>query len=127
MIQHQKPNLGIAALVGSREFLALTQLGPKDFNGHRDAPHQILHRDPTLMNAAGTAASGLPGGHVEGFADTFLALLRQVYGDVVRGLRGPESTYASFEDGHYEMVFCDAVLLSAREGRWVQLSDAEKS
>jgi hypothetical protein len=26
-----------------------------------------------------------------------------------------------FEDGHYEMQFCDAVLASAREGRWVEV------
>ena len=36
---------------------------------------------------------------------------------------GPESTWASFEDGHHEMLFCDAVLASAREGRWVELGE----
>jgi len=90
--------------------------------GHRDGPNQILQRDPGLMNGPGAAAASLPGGHVEGFADTFFALFRQVYGDVAAGgLRQPGSTYASFEDGHYEMLFCDAVLQSAREGRWVDV------
>ncbi len=89
--------------------------------GHRDAPNQILQRDGGLMNAAGAAAAALPGGHVEGFADTFRALFRQVYTDVARGGRGPESTYAGFEDGHREMLFCDAVLKSGRSGRWVDL------
>ncbi len=89
--------------------------------GHRDGPNQVLQRDPGLMNEAGAAAAGLPGGHVEGFADTFRALFRQVYGDVAAGGRRPGSTYAGFEDGHHEMAFCDAVLESAREGRWVDL------
>ena len=89
--------------------------------GHRDAPNQILQRDPGLMNATGAAAANLPGGHVEGFADTFVALFRQVYADVTRGGRSPDATYASFEDGHQEMLFCDAVLASARSGAWVDI------
>ena len=89
--------------------------------GHRDAPNQILQRDASLMNATGAAASRLPGGHVEGFADTFRALFAQIYGDVAKGGRSTDATYASFEDGHYEMQFCDAVLTSAKEGRWVEI------
>jgi predicted dehydrogenase len=92
--------------------------------GHRDAPNQILQRDPSLMNEAGAAAASLPGGHVEGFADSFFALFRQVYADVAAGVRSDRSTYASFEDGHHEMLFCDAVLQSAKEGRWVDVPSA---
>lgn len=91
--------------------------------GHRDAPNQILQRDAALMNPTGAAAASLPGGHVEGFADTFHAFFRQVYADVARGGRGAASTYASFEDGHHEMLFCDAVLQSAKAGRWVKIAD----
>lgn len=89
--------------------------------GHRDAPNQMLQRDPGLMNALGAAAASLPGGHVEGFADTFAALFRQVYRDVAQGGRSAGSTYASFADGHHEMLFCDAVLASAAQGRWVDI------
>lgn len=91
--------------------------------GHRDGPNQILQRDAGLMNTVGAAAASLPGGHVEGFADTFHALFRQVYGDVAAGGRQSASTYAGFEDGHHEMLFCDAVLASARDGRWTDLPD----
>ncbi len=93
--------------------------------GHRDAPNQILQRDPGLMNATGAAAAALPGGHVEGFADTFHALFRQVYADVAQGGRGPGSTWATFEDGHHEMLFCDAVLASAAKGAWVDVAGGE--
>ncbi len=93
--------------------------------GRRDAPNQVLQRDFGLMNAAGTGAASLPPGHVEGFADTFFALFRQVYGDVMVGGRRPESTYAGFADGHYQMLFCDAVLSSACEGRWVGIPDVQ--
>lgn len=89
--------------------------------GHRDAPNQMLLRDPSLMNVYGAAASAMPGGHPEGFADTWAAFFGQVYADVARGGRGPQSTWATFEDGHYEMLFCDAVLASAASGTWVDV------
>ena len=89
--------------------------------GHRDAPNQILQRDAGLMNAAGASAASLPGGHVEGFADSFRAFFHAVYSDIAKGGRADDAAYASFEDGHCEMLFCDAVLKSAREGRWVDV------
>ena len=53
--------------------------------GHRDRPNELLLRNPALMGPAGQAAAALPGGHVEGFADTFGALFRAIYADVAAG------------------------------------------
>src|SRR5438132_10973217 len=50
--------------------------------GHRGRPNELLTKDPALLNAQGRAASGLPAGHVEGFADTFKALYRPIYAAV---------------------------------------------
>lgn len=93
------------------------------FVGYRDQPNQTMMRDFTLMNAQGVASTALPPGHVEGFADSFFNFFRAVYDDVLAGARQAQSTWATFEDGHYEMCFCDAVLKSAKEGRWVDLSE----
>lgn len=93
------------------------------FIGHRDKPNETLMRDFTLMNPTGTAAASLPPGHVEGFADSFFAFFRAVYTDVDAGARQTGSTWATFEDGHLEMLFCDAVLKSSREARWVRLDE----
>jgi predicted dehydrogenase len=87
--------------------------------GRRDGPNETLLRNPALMNAAGTAAASLPGGHVEGFADTFKALYRAVYADVAAGGPSARPIYPTFADGHDEMLVNDAVAASAREGRWV--------
>lgn len=95
------------------------------FIGHRDRANETLMRDFTLMNDAGVAAAALPPGHVEGFADSFFNFFRAVYADVEAGGRQENSTWATFEDGHYEMRFCDAVVLSAREERWVRLDEVE--
>jgi predicted dehydrogenase len=91
--------------------------------GHRDVPNQILERDASLMNEAGAAAAALPGGHVEGFADSFFAVFREIYKAIASGRAPARPSYASFADGHYEMQVCDAVLTSAHEGRWVAVGD----
>ena len=87
--------------------------------GRRESPNELLIRNPALMNAAGTAAASLPGGHVEGFGDTFKATYRAVYADVAAGGPAARPAYPTFADGHDEMLVNDAVATSAREGRWV--------
>ena len=89
--------------------------------GHRDRPNEILIRNPALMGPAGQAASALPGGHVEGFFDTFCAQFRAVYADVVAGVPSFRPGYPTFADGHDEMLVGDAIAQSAREGRWVEV------
>lgn len=111
-------------IAGSKASAAWDNEKPEHlFIGHRDEPNQTLMRDFSLMNATGTAAAALPPGHVEGFADSFFSLFRAVYTDVAAGGHQPGSSWATFDDGHYEMKFCDAVLRSAREGRWIDLSE----
>ena len=61
------------------------------------------------MLPAGQAAAALPGGHVEGFADTFAALFRAVYADVAAGAMREQPPYATFADGHEEMLVGDAI------------------
>jgi predicted dehydrogenase len=92
--------------------------------GHRDRPNELLLRNPALMNAAGTAAARLPGGHVEGFADTFGAVFTAVYDDVLAGRPSRDPRYANFAAGHEEMLIGDAVLDSARTGTWASVQRA---
>ena len=89
--------------------------------GHRDRPNEILIRNPALMGPSGRAAAALPGGHVEGFFDTFGAHFRAVYADVGEGGPSAHPTYPTFADGHDEMLVGDAIAESARTGRWVDV------
>jgi predicted dehydrogenase len=95
--------------------------------GHRDRPNEILIRNPALMGQAGQAASALPGGHVEGFADTFRALFRTIYADIGDGGPSGRSAYPTFADGHDEMLVNDAVAASARDGRWTDVARAARA
>jgi predicted dehydrogenase len=89
--------------------------------GHRDRPNELLLRNPALMGAAGRAAAALPGGHVEGFGDTFAALFRAIYADIDAGRPNPDPSYATFAAGHDEMLVNDAIAESARVGQWVDV------
>ena len=89
--------------------------------GHRERANEILIRNPALMGPAGQAAASLPGGHVEGFADTFKALFRAIYADVGAGAPSDRPSYPTFADGHDEMLVNDAVAASARDGRWTDV------
>jgi predicted dehydrogenase len=92
--------------------------------GHRDRPNEILLKNPALMRPAGRVAAALPGGHVEGFGDTFAALFRAIYGDVVAGGPSARPPYATFAAGHDEMLINDAIAASARAGRWKDVERA---
>jgi predicted dehydrogenase len=89
--------------------------------GRRDGPNQTLLRDAALMHEAAAARTHLPAAHAEGFADTFRELYRAVYSDVARGGPSPEPDYPTFRAGYVENVLADAVALSNRERRWVEV------
>ena len=82
---------------------------------------KILLRNPALMGPAGRAASALPGGHVEGFGDTFGALFRAIYADIIAGRPALAPPYATFADGHDEMLVNDAIAASGASGRWTDV------
>src|SRR6476620_9229969 len=64
--------------------------------GHRARPNEILFKNAALMSPAGQAASALPAGHLEGFADTFSSLFRAIYADVVAGRPSARPAYPTF-------------------------------
>jgi predicted dehydrogenase len=88
--------------------------------GRRDAPNELLLRNPALMDASARASTHLPAGHAEGFADTFRELYRTVYRAVASG--EPDSDYPTFRAGHVENVLGEAIAESNRDGRWVEVS-----
>ncbi len=91
--------------------------------GHRDRPSEKLLRNAALMHPDAAARTHLPAAHAEGYADTFRELYRAVYVDIARGGPSDEPDYPTFRDGHVENVLCDAVALSNRERRWVEVEE----
>jgi predicted dehydrogenase len=90
--------------------------------GHRGKPNEHLLRDPALFTPEASSRTGLPAGHAKGFAETFKELYRAVYTAVAAGRPPDEPDYPTFADGHWENVLGDAVALSNRERRWVEVT-----
>lgn len=105
---------------GSRSAVSWYSERPEElWIGHRDRANELLLRDPALLTPAAAGIASLPGGHAQGFADTFKELYRAVYRDVTAGGPSDRPDYPTFMDGHRAAVVTDAVARSARESRWV--------
>jgi predicted dehydrogenase len=89
--------------------------------GRRDRPNELLPRDPALLDPAVRLFANYPGGHNEGFPDTFKQLFRAVYGYIEAGDYAAPRPFPTFADGHREVVLCEAILKSHRERRWVEV------
>jgi predicted dehydrogenase len=106
-------------IAGARAALAWDSERPNElWVGHRDRANELLPRDPALLHPSVRPFANYPGGHNEGFPDTFKQLFRAVYDYIDRGdLRAPRP-FPTFADGHREVVLCEAILRSGRERRW---------
>jgi predicted dehydrogenase len=109
-------------VAGSESAIRWVSTEPEDlFVGHRGRANEVLSRDPTLYAPEAARLIAYPGGHVEGFPDTFRALFSQVYADVVNGGPATAPAYPTFADGHDVMAVTDAIAESHREQRWVSV------
>jgi predicted dehydrogenase len=106
-------------IAGSKAALAWDSEEPNTLHvGHRESPNLSLTRDPSLLSEGVRPYANYPGGHAEGFPDTFKQLYRAVYGAITSPGGGPQ-LYPTFADGHREVLACEAILRSHREQRWV--------
>ena len=90
--------------------------------GHRPEPNQLLIKDPSLMSDASRWTASYPGGHTEGFPDTFKQLQTAVYRYIAAGDYDAKPDFPTFRDGHNTILVDEAILKSAREGRWVDVT-----
>lgn len=89
--------------------------------GHRDKANEILIRDPALVADMPRSYINFPGGHNEGFPDTFKQSFRAFYDYIDAGDFSAEPAFPTFADGHREILLCEAILKSNRESRWIEL------
>ncbi|MGQ9568055.1 MAG: Gfo/Idh/MocA family protein [Anaerolineae bacterium] len=105
---------------GSRLSLAWDSERPNElWIGRRDGPNEVLMKDPSLLTPQARDFTGYPGGHNEGFPDTFKMLYKAVYRYIQAGDRTAQPEFPTFADGHEEILLCEAIERSAKEQRWV--------
>jgi predicted dehydrogenase len=87
--------------------------------GHRDAPNQVLQKDPSLIDSEVRGYAHLPGGHQESWADAFCNVMRDIYGFIAAGKPATDPlppAVATFEDGYRANCIVDAIVESAHLG-----------
>ena len=107
-------------IYGTKAGVAWDQERPDElWIGHRDSPNCIIVKDPSLLKPAARAYADLPGGHSEGYDDTFKQVFRRFY----RSIADPaaERDYPQFADGLRQLVILRAELESSRTRAWVDV------
>ncbi len=88
--------------------------------GHRGAPNQILLKDPSLLDPEARAYAELPGGHSEGYDDTFKQVFRRFYRSIENPALAPD--YPQFADGLRQLTILEAEFSSFERQGWVTVS-----
>jgi predicted dehydrogenase len=109
-------------IYGSRSSMAWNQERPDElWVGSRDSGNQIFIKDPSLLKPAARSYADLPGGHSEGYDDTFKQVFRRFYASIASAEASPE--YPQFTDGLRQMKVLQAVLDSHRRKAWVKVPE----
>jgi predicted dehydrogenase len=87
--------------------------------GRRQRACELLPKDPALQSPDSRGYAAYPGGHPEGYPDTFVQLFKDFYAYLSAGdFRAPRS-FPTFETGHEELVLCEAIAQSTRDKSWI--------
>ena len=86
--------------------------------GRREMANGSLIKDPSLMSAEARPYALYPGGHTEGYGDTFMQLFRDFYEYIAKGDLNAPRKFPTFQTGHDEMLLCDTILKSSQTKSW---------
>ena len=111
-------------IYGTRSSVAWNQERPDElWVGHRNAGNEIFVKDPSLLKPGARSYADLPGGHSEGYDDTFKQIFRRFYASIVSRDATPE--YPQFVDGLRQLTILDAVLQSHRTRSWIDVPEPD--
>jgi predicted dehydrogenase len=91
--------------------------------GKREAPNEVLIKDPSLLHDKARPYAHYPGGHPEGYPDAPKNLFRDIY-EFIRSGKDPRRTlpsFPTFKDGHHGMRLIEAVVSSSKTRRWMMV------
>lgn len=89
--------------------------------GSRDQMNSVLLRDASLMSSDSHRYIDYPGGHNEGFPDTFKQLYKAFYTDVKAGEVSGNPDYATFSDGIRELKLTERIVESGKKRCWLEI------
>jgi predicted dehydrogenase len=105
---------------GSKSSVAWNQERPDElWIGNRNTNNQIIIKDPSLLKGEASGYADLPGGHSEGYDDTFKQVFRRFYQSIQEPDSEPE--YPQFADGLRQLSILEAEVASSKKRAWVDL------
>jgi predicted dehydrogenase len=107
-------------IFGSKAGVAWDQERPDElWVGQRNSANQIVVKDPSLLKPGARSYADLPGGHSEGYDDTFKQVFRRFYRSIEDPSAAPE--YPQFADGLRQLTILESELESNRKRAWVDV------
>jgi predicted dehydrogenase len=85
--------------------------------GHRNSPNQIIVKDPSLLHPGARGFADLPGGHSEGYDDTFKQVFRRFYGSILDP--AAQLDYPQFADGLRQLRILETEIESSKQHAWL--------
>jgi predicted dehydrogenase len=107
-------------IYGTKSSVAWRQERPDElWAGQRDTANQIFMKDPSLLKPVARAFADLPGGHSEGYDDTFKQVFRRFYASI--DAPGGAAEYPEFRDGLRQLKILSTTLQSHRTRVWADV------
>jgi predicted dehydrogenase len=111
-------------IYGTRSSVAWDQERPDElWAGHRDTGNQIFVKDPSLLKPPARKYADLPGGHSEGYDDTFKQVFRRFYASI--GATAEVTEYPQFTDGLRQLTILNSEMQSYQTRGWVDVPQLE--
>ena len=88
--------------------------------GERDSYNKLFDKDPAILNPETQSIVNYPGGHVEGFPDTFKQCFKQVYNSIETN-NNNLNDFATFKDGYRQMLLEEKIFESAHNKKWIKI------
>jgi predicted dehydrogenase len=105
---------------GTNSAIAYNSVEPETlWIGHRGPTNEISLKDPSTISSEAAKNAFYPGGHIEGFGETFRALFERVYADIDSTSR--KLDYPNFNDGVISLCITDAIAKSSKTQSWVKV------
>jgi predicted dehydrogenase len=106
---------------GSKKSVAWESESPNQiWIGKRDGNNEIMMRDPSLVYPETMPLIDYPGGHNEGFPDTFKQMFKEVY-SYISGEQSAGACFPTFKDGLREIVLCETIMESNKNRTWIKV------
>jgi Predicted dehydrogenases and related proteins len=111
-------------IYGSKKSVAWNSERPNElWIGNRDKTNEVMLKDPNLVDESVKEIISFPGGHIEGFPDTFKQMYIKFYCYIIE--KGNENSiepgFPTFADGLRELIICEKICESAIKEQWIDI------